>query len=225
MFVVYNTQSESDDGDNQTPNFAMDTTDIDPTASPVEERCTAQTFWFPPDKCALGDPKVQSGSPLRLSHTPDWPPSVLFDGVYAGAVLHNFGTQELKEAVTKNWRDTFYPGGIKTAADTAHEVTMGDKAAAMKRGLNEAQERQEHNEAHHVPDMFDMLLTLPYVLVPPATLRAAKEKAEAMEQRRVRDEVDAWTSQVTGSMPVPSPLLSPHFLPQLEIPDSQTLLV
>ena len=43
---------------------------------------------------------LHSGSPLRMSHTPDWP-STIFDGVYAGAVLHKFGTQELKDAVAK----------------------------------------------------------------------------------------------------------------------------
>jgi len=224
MFVLYNTQSESDGGDNQMPNFAMDTTDIDPTASPAEERCTAQTFQLPPDRCALGDLELQSGSPVRLSHTHDWPPSILFDGVYACAVLHNFGTQELKDAVTKNWRDTFYPGGIETAADAAHEVITGEQAAATKGALDQAQERQEHDDAHDGPDVFNMLLTLPYVLVPPATLRAAKEKADDAERRRLRDEVDAWTSQVTGSMPVPSPRLSPHSLPQSEITDSQTIL-
>ena len=88
----------------------MDTTDIDPTASPTEERCTAQIFWDLPDQLALGDSRLHSGSPLRLSHSPDWPPAILFDAVYAGVVLHNFGTQELNDMmVTKKWKNTFYP--------------------------------------------------------------------------------------------------------------------
>ena len=185
----------------------MDTTDLDPSASPAEERCTAQTFELPPDKYALGDPRLQSGSPLRLSHTSDWPPAILFDGVYAGAVLHNFGTKELKDTVTKRWRDTFYPGGIITATDAAHEVIIGEQTTATTRTPDQAQERQEHDEAHPGPDVFDMLLTLPYVLVPPATLRAAKEKAETAEQRHVRDEVDVGT----GKSLVPCPLLLPFF--------------
>jgi hypothetical protein len=49
-----------------------------------------------------------------MSHTPDWPPATLFDAVYASAVLHNFGTQKLKDAVSKVWKDSFDSGGIMT---------------------------------------------------------------------------------------------------------------
>jgi hypothetical protein len=50
------------------------------------------------------------------------------------------------------------------------------------------------------PDVFDMLLILPYAMVPPkelqTVLRKAKEKAEAAEQRREQEKVDAWIRQV-----------------------------
>jgi len=166
----------------------MDTTDIDPIAPPQEERCTAQTFQLHPDPDALSS-TLRSGAPLRMSHTPDWPPAILFDAVYASAVLYNFGTQEVKDALTKVWKDSFYPGGIMTGADADHKVIIDEQA------LDNA---QEHYEADHGPDTFDMLLALPYVLVSPATLRAAKDNAEAAEQRRVRDKVNAWRSQVTA---------------------------
>ena len=130
----------------------MDTTDIDPSASPSEERCTAQTFELPPDEYALGDPRLQSGSPLRLSHTPDWPPAFLFDGVYAGSVFHNFGTQELKDMVNKRWKAS-YAGGSITTADAGHEVIIGQQPATMKGMPDPPQERLEaHREcrrAHH----------------------------------------------------------------------------
>jgi hypothetical protein len=62
------------------------------------------------------------------------------------------------------------------------------------------QERQEPCEARDEPDTLDML---PYILVPPnelqAMLRAAKEKAEAAEQRRVQDKVEAWNKQVAAA--------------------------
>ena len=101
-----------------------------------------------------------------MSHTPDWPLAILFDAVYATAVLHDFGTQELQDAVTNVWKKSFDPGGIITGADAV--IT----------------EAQEHYEAAHGPNNLGMLLALPYVLVSLATLRAAKVNAEAAEQRR-----------------------------------------
>ena len=98
-------------------------------------------------------------------------------------LLHIFGTQKLKDAVAKVWKDSFNPGGIMTGADANHkhdEVTV-----------NQAQERQERYAAHNCPDIFDMLLALPYVLVSPETLRAAKDNAETAERSPVRDKIDA----------------------------------
>lgn len=87
---------------------------------------------------------MHSGSPLRMSHTADWP-STIFDGVYAGAVLHNFGTQGLKDAVAKAWNDSFDPGGIITGANADHKVITDDVT------LNQAQEHQERYEAYNGP--------------------------------------------------------------------------
>jgi len=64
--------------------------------------------------------------------------------------------------------------------------------------MNQAQEHRKLYEAHHEPDTLDMLLALPYVLVPPAKLRAVEEKAVAEEQRRLRDKVDAWNRKVAA---------------------------
>ena len=172
----------------------MDTTDIDPIAPPQEERCTAHTFQLHPDPYVLGASTLHSGAPLSMSHTPDWPSATLFDAVYASAVLHNFGTQELKDAVSKVWKDSFDSGGIMTGVGADHKVITD----ASEWTLNQSQGRQEHYEAHNGPDTFDMLLALPYVLVSPAMFRAAKENAEAKEQRHVWDKVDAWCRQVTA---------------------------
>jgi len=172
----------------------MDTTDIDPIAPPEEERCTAHTFQLHPDPHILGDSTVHSGAPLSMSHTPDWPPAILFDAVYASAVLHNFGTQELKDAVSKIRKDSFDSGGIMTGVGADHEVITD----ASEQTLNQTQGHQERYEAHNGPDTFDVLLALPYVLVSPVMFRAAKENAEAKEQRHIWDKVDAWRKQVTA---------------------------
>jgi len=59
----------------------------------------------------------------EISH-PDWLSAILFDAVYTSAVLHNFGTQEVKDAVTKAkvWKDSFDPGGIITGVED-HKVS------------------------------------------------------------------------------------------------------
>ena len=111
-----------------------------------------------------------------------------------GALLHHFGTQFLKELVADNWRESFYSGGIATATGAEYNAITDERAATAER-TNQAQEHRELYEAHHEPDTLDIL---PYVLVQPAKLRAAKENAEAEEQRHLRDKVDAWNRKVAA---------------------------
>jgi len=87
-----------------------------------------------------------------MSHTPDCAPAIFFDAVYVSAVLHNFGTQEVKDVVTKVWKD---PGRIMTGADADHKVPD-------EQTLNEA---QEPYKADYGPDTFNVLLALPYIFV------------------------------------------------------------
>ena len=57
-------------------------------------------------------------------------------------------------------------------------------------------------EACHGPDNLDMLMILPYIMVPRnevgMVFREAEEKAEVAEQRRVEEKVDTWMKQVTS---------------------------
>ena len=177
------TYLEPDSANEQTPNFAMTTADINPTAPPAEKACTAHLFQ-PDDRLSLGDRTLPLGSLLRISNTPEWPPTILFDAVYAGAVLHHFGTQTLKDEVTVTWKDIY-------------RVIVDEKSAAAKKV--QKQEREARYQARASPDAFDMLMVLPYIKVPQddleAAFREAEEKAEATEQRRVREKVDAWMKQ------------------------------
>jgi hypothetical protein len=157
----------------------MDTSDVDPTAPSGEKRCIAHLF--KPCKLnflgGMGAPPF--GIPLRTSDTPAWLPTILFDTVYASTVLHHFGTQTLKDVVTATWMDTFYRRRHGSGTSTSPRRGEAQKHAHA---------RQTRYEACTLPDTFDMLLALPYILVPrnelQATLREAKEKAAA-EQRRV----------------------------------------
>lgn len=176
-----------------TPNFAMNTTDIDPAALSTEKRCTSHLFLH-------GEPVPEalfSGSPLRISDTPEYPPATLFDAVYAGAVLHHFGTQTLKDEVIGTWKDTFDPGGAMTAANVEQAEMNDGRAVTKEKKHRRDQDRATRREARNVPDTFDMLMALPYIMVPKnelqAMLKEAEEKAEAAEQERVRDKFIAWS--------------------------------
>jgi hypothetical protein len=166
----------------------MTTTDIDPTAPSEERRYTAHIF-KPGVPHYLGDPRVSSGSPLRVPDTTDrWPPDILFDIVYAGAILHHFSTRALKDELSESWKDTFYPPWVMTASHADRKAIIDKRAAA--------------HEARRSPDVFDMLMILPYVKVPRSQLEAvhseARKKKEEMEHERVKEKVDAWAKQVAS---------------------------
>jgi hypothetical protein len=120
----------------------MNTADIDPTALPNEMRCTAHLF--DPDE-SFWLPLAHSGSPLRISHTPHWPPDILFDAVYAGAVLHHFSTDALKAVLTSSWKNIFYPDGVMTTAEADKQVIEDERAATEKRTNIQAEEREERH--------------------------------------------------------------------------------
>ncbi|KAH9027275.1 hypothetical protein EDB84DRAFT_312221 [Lactarius hengduanensis] len=100
----------------------------------------------------------QSGS-LLSSVSPD----ILFDAVYASFILHQFGTKIVKDRIIQEWTDSLYP------------VTDGH--AATSEGYRQHERRVNHRR----PDTMDILMALPYILVPPdmlrAEIRAAKEEA------------------------------------------------
>jgi hypothetical protein len=200
---LYDTQRQSDGADKQTPNFAMNTTDIDPTTPEAEKRCTAHLFrpGAPTLLGGLGAPP--SGTPLRISDTPDWPPAILFDAVYADAVLRHFGTQELKDGVAVTWKNIFCPDGVRTSAHADYKAITDERATSTERTQSQAQERMARYESRSGPDILDMLMTLPYIMVPQNELqamsRAAREKAEAAEQRCVHEKVDTWMHQITSA--------------------------
>jgi hypothetical protein len=66
----------------------MDTSDVDPNSEKTQERYTKHLF-----NEAAERPTGPSGSVVRVpSNKSIWPPALLFDAVYASAVVHNFGT-------------------------------------------------------------------------------------------------------------------------------------
>ena len=184
----------------------MTTSDIDRTAQSDEKRYTAHLF-SPNDRYGFGDPTlVGSGPRLRVPHTTnEWPPDILFDIVYAGAVLCHFSTPTLKDVLSKSWKDFFYPGGVMTTAQADDKEITNERAVAKERKEKQAQERRARYEAHRGPDVFDMLMIMPYAMVPRDQLEdvysEARKKAEAMEHKRVEEKVNTWAKQVASECP------------------------
>jgi hypothetical protein len=129
----------------------MNTAAIDPTAPPTERRYTTHLFRLdrPVFLGGLGAPP--SGSPLTFSDTPEWPTPILFDAVYAGAILHHFGTQMLKDEVGATWKETFYPHGIMITALADCKVITDDRAATAERTQNQTQDQTLFGNNHVAP--------------------------------------------------------------------------
>ncbi|KAI0289829.1 hypothetical protein BC826DRAFT_586927 [Russula brevipes] len=105
----------------KTPNFAMDTTDVDSNADRAQERFTNHLF---NQSLASAGVAGRPGSAIQVPlDTSIWPPATLFDAIYASAVVHHFGT-ERKDAL-KRWGDVFYPGGAMKAARHCSNATIG----------------------------------------------------------------------------------------------------
>src|SRR5258708_12896250 len=100
----------------------MNTTVIEPAAQPEDQRYTAHLF--SDMRGYLGDPQPPLGSPLQISDTVQWPPAILFDAVYADAVIRNFGTQTLKDEFTKTWKNIFSPVAIMIVKQPNSQFTV-----------------------------------------------------------------------------------------------------
>jgi hypothetical protein len=186
----------------------MKSDDVDPSAPPNEKRCTSHLFKRIDNSalCAMINPN----SPIELLNAVKDPPAIIFDAVYAGAVLHHFGTQILKDTVCTGWKDHYYPDGITSAADADKKKIKDIRAAKESKKEDDATARTHRRENRRInasssgPDVFDTLLFLPYAYLPKddvqAMFRRAQEKAEVAERERLQDVVGQWARDVTGSM-------------------------
>ncbi|KAH9034409.1 hypothetical protein EDB84DRAFT_1486912 [Lactarius hengduanensis] len=180
-----------------TPNFAMNTDDVG--GPPEEKRYTAHIIQtckgrFPSD-CV-------PGTSFQIPESPQSPPDILFDAIYAGFVVLHFGTETMKDSTGK-WKDAFYPKGAKTQREADYRTIIDERAAATEKSLEQALDRNERHERRtrrQAHDLIDILTAVPYILVSPdghqEMMRQAREEAEAAEQRRVQGKVEEWIEHV-----------------------------
>ncbi|KAI0298172.1 hypothetical protein B0F90DRAFT_1735556, partial [Multifurca ochricompacta] len=142
----------------------MTTEDVNPDESPETPRCTTHVF-HSDYKHTLCNYRLNTGSALRIADSDDWPPAILFDAVYASAVLHHFGTDDFKDALSKFTKDTFYPKGETEIKDErASEVERRQKWVEERDARQEAQ-RGRRGETRE--ELLDMLLFVPFVNMTP----------------------------------------------------------
>jgi hypothetical protein len=193
--------------DEQTPNFAMHSDDVHENADPNTRMYTAHIIQhnenehLPLPSNSVPSTRLNIPDPV----SPQFPPDMLFDCVYAGMVLCHFGTETMKDGITAKWKHLFYPdfNGPTTRANADRMTVLDECAAPPAKREQQVQERDtrhgHRSGAHHNAFDFD-LLAIPYLLVPPeelqAMLKAAEEEAEAAEQKRVRDKVGEWARQI-----------------------------
>ncbi|KAF9477986.1 hypothetical protein BDN70DRAFT_933760 [Pholiota conissans] len=112
----------------QTPNFAMNSADVDASAAPNEKRWTYHFFKESPDD--MNPTNLPPGSELHMNRDCDPslnPPAILLDAVYAALILRHFGAEELEDRSLAFAKDVFYPEG------RGHLTEFGQHRAEQRR--------------------------------------------------------------------------------------------
>jgi len=126
-----------------------------------------------------------------------WPPAVLFDAVYASAVLHRFGFAAAD--ISEKWGDMFYPGGPTNAADRRRR-DQRDQADADKenssRKISARQQRYERRDGRRGIDPYDLIMMYRCQAMEPekvrAYLRGSEEIVAARERKGLEEKVNSW---------------------------------
>jgi len=181
----------------KTPNFAMDTTDIVSNADRAQVRYTSHLFDLSLERFA-----GPSGSAVRVpSDMSIWPPDVLFDAVYAGAVVKNFGFQITD--ILEKWEDVFYPGR-PTKLTHADDKRRHDQADADKANFNRQKpacqrcyERPDGRRGRHDGiGRHDVVMVYRCSAMEPETvkayLRGCEEMGVARECKELEEKVNSW---------------------------------
>lgn len=166
---------DTDDVVQDTEDVSRDTEDVVQDAE--EKRFTSHLF----DRNAFGTlASAYSEQAIQVPKNKNkWPPTVLFDAVYASAVIHHFC--KLPKDFFKSWENIFYPDGMIEVAKTGTIQQIAEREERRRRRDNE----------HETLDAFDMLRILPYIVAGPEQyLKVMKERQEAAAARD-REELDA----------------------------------
>jgi len=129
---------------------------------------------------------------------------VLFDAVYASAVVHHFGFAVAD--ISEKWGDVFYPGGPTNAADM-HRRDQRDQADADKensiRQITTRQQRYERRYARRGIDPYDLVMMYRCQAMEPEKvrtyLRGSEEIVAARERKGLEEKVNSWRESLAPS--------------------------
>ena len=150
------------------------------------------------DQPGLQRDLIPKGRPLRIS-SQDWPPDILFDTVYATAVMFIWGAgSNFKDHITPGWKKKFY-GESPVDKHDGGKSKMEERTQAAQRREQQSESRAKRynlrsgRQTTDEPDILDMLLTAQYL----RSCRTPSVKTEQDTSEPVRSKVQEWlaTSQ------------------------------
>ncbi|KAK7690766.1 hypothetical protein QCA50_005865 [Cerrena zonata] len=169
------------------PNFAIQLADIDtPLPDNNADAYIAHAF-VPSINIPFG--ARSPGSLLRIPQDrSQWPPDILFDALYGGVVLQQFGVCKTED-LDKPWEHVYYPNG-KIASQEFQKI-LRDAEAEDEDELKEEGYQLDPN------DPLDyMTFILPYSAMSPESLQASRRAAEEKRQQQLHGRVSEWASHV-----------------------------
>jgi len=133
---------------------------------------------------------------------------VLFDAVYASAVLHHFGFAPMH--IYEKWMGVFYPGGPTKAVDTddkrRHDQANTDQANIKVQDEARQLRRDRRGKMRDIHDGFgphDMVMMIRFMAMEPEKVRAylegCEEMAAAGERKGLEERVKSWRESVGTS--------------------------
>lgn len=160
----------------QTPNFIMETTDVNLRMASDDARWTLHSFAEP----TAGIPYcgVPAGQAIRVPPTGErdtWPPHSLFAALYASALITTWRAPDFLIQVKAHWSNSFYPGAQQSRDEVIRKA------------------RIRRDEAADDIDAFDVLLMLREMAAYNAAHGATSEPQSAQQANDdAREKVLPW---------------------------------
>lgn len=173
----------------------MTTADIDPNAGTSGERLTNHIFDLsikPSHGCGSSGQAICV--PLDVDKESQWPPSSLFDAIYASTIIHQFGVNP--KDIFKKWE--------YGQTDNQHRDDQDDddyeKEQAERRRCYDGQWQGYHGRWDGSLDSFDVLAALPFIAMPVEKVRdymeGCRNMAAARDHEALEVKVNSWRDGV-----------------------------
>ena len=141
------------------------------------------------DPPALERNLIPQGRPLHIS-SQDWPPDILFDTVYAAAVMFTWGAgSNFKDHITPGWTKKFYGGKSKMEEEQTQAAQQQEQQSESRAKCYNLRSGRKITDE---PDVFDVLMILQYIRGYRTSVQTEQDTSEP-----VRSKVQDWlaTSQ------------------------------